>query len=65
MICYLVMIQNQNFPKPEICYDMNTGDAGQFDTRESAQEFISSMVGAGFDKKDYFVAQVVRIDYDY
>lgn len=62
MICYVVMIQNKNFPKPEICYGMNTGDPGQFDTKESAQEFISSMVGAGCDKKDYFIAQVVRIE---
>lgn len=62
MICYVVMIQNDEYKTPSICMDFNSENAAEYSTKEKAEEFISWMVEEGYPREDYFVAQVVRLE---
>lgn len=62
MICYIVMIQNDDYKIPSICLDFSAESAAEFDTKEKAETFIDWMVEEGYSREDYFIAQVVRFE---
>lgn len=58
---YIVMIQNEEYQQPEICFATGSDDVGLYVSAEEANKFIDYMVAEGFPKEDYFVAKVERI----
>lgn len=59
---YVVMIQNEEYSQPEVCFTIGSDDVGLYQTVEEANSFIDYMVAEGFSKEDYFVAKVERIE---
>ena len=62
MICYAVMIQNDEHPFPQICCDSTTYRDASYKTIDEAKGFIDWMVDYhGHSRKDYFIAKIVRL----
>lgn len=58
---YVVMIQNDEYTQPEICFTTGSDDVGLYQSVEEANSFIDYMVAEGFPKEGYFVAKVERV----
>lgn len=60
---YIVMIQNDVYPEPEICLEPDgTELPGIYESELDAKAFIQYMVEVGYPREDYFICEVNRIE---
>ena len=57
---YVVLIQNEEYPNPELCLTF-AGDAALFETKEQAVVFICNLVDNGYPIEDYSIGEVTKV----
>lgn len=60
-IAYVVMIQNDEYTTPQVCFDFGGDSSAQYETIQDAEQFIDWMVEEGYHREDYFIAKIERI----
>lgn len=57
---YVVLIQNEEYPNPELCLSY-CGDAALYESKEEAVEFINYIVDKGYPIEDYSIGEITKV----